>query len=61
MHDLPPPEYPRHACPVCGFRPCSYQCRLGLQQWDLEMLEEMFAGFDPPEGDDDCDCDEEDD
>lgn len=63
LPELPLPQYPRDACPVCGYRPCSIDCRLCLSQWDIEQFEEMFITYDPPAADDEdrCDdCDEED-
>lgn len=52
------PGDPDHwACPVCGWRPCTRECRLGLSLADLKRMEAIRAGkddaydpFEPQEG-----------
>lgn len=39
---LPAPVDCKTMCPVCGWNPCTDGCRLGLNRYDVEMLEARF-------------------
>ena len=42
---LPGPGDLKHTCPVCGYDPCSDDCRLGLNRYEVERFR---AEFDMP-------------
>lgn len=35
----PGPGEDHSCCPVCGWNPCTDECRLGLSRWDVEDLD----------------------
>lgn len=44
-----PPGEDHRTCPVCGWIPCLPNCRLGLNQWDVEIGLASLQEMDPPE------------
>jgi hypothetical protein len=39
----PPPGEDHRLCPVCGWCPCTSECRLGLLPWEVLELECLFG------------------